>query len=72
MEPLKTLISITGHFILKIFKAMSKMLRLIAAEWEDNFSDTIAKLSDPATLLYKEGPAYVYSILQDELRCGKL
>lgn len=48
------------------------MWRLIAAEWEGNFYDTIAKLSDPATSLYKEGPAYVYSILQDELRRGKL
>ena len=36
------------------------------------FSDTIAKLSDPATSLYKESAAYVYSILQDELRRGKL
>lgn len=35
-------------------------------------SDTIQKLSDPATALYKEGPAYVYSFLQDELKTGKL
>lgn len=34
-------------------------------------SDTFRKLSDPATPLYKEGPAYVYSFLQDELRNGK-
>ena len=35
-------------------------------------SDTIQKLSDPATGLYKERPAYVYSFLQDELIRGKL
>ena len=35
-------------------------------------SDTLQKLSDSATGLYKEGPAYVYSFLQDELRRGKL
>ena len=35
-------------------------------------SDTIQKLSDPATGHYKEGPAYVYSFLQDELLRGKL
>ena len=34
-------------------------------------SDTFRKLSDQATALYKEGPAYVYSFLQDELRNGK-
>ena len=30
------------------------------------------KLSDPATALYKEGPAYIYSYLKDELGRGKL
>ncbi|MBP5539473.1 MAG: hypothetical protein J6X69_06590 [Bacteroidales bacterium] len=30
------------------------------------------KLSDPDTGLYKEGPAYVYSFLKDELGLGKL
>lgn len=34
-------------------------------------SDTFRKLSDPATALYKEGPAYVYSFLKDELKNGK-
>lgn len=35
-------------------------------------SDTFQKLSDPTTALYKEGPAYVYSFLNDELRKGKI
>ena len=30
------------------------------------------KLSDPDTGLYKEGPAYVYSFLKDELALGRL
>lgn len=30
------------------------------------------KLSDPNTGLYKEGPAYVYSFLKDELALGRL
>ena len=30
------------------------------------------KLSDPATGLFKEGPAYVYSYLKDELEKGKI
>ncbi len=30
------------------------------------------KLSDPETGLYKEGPAYVYSFLKDELALGRL
>lgn len=35
-------------------------------------SEIFLKLSDPATALYKEGPAYIYSYLKDELRNGKL
>ena len=34
-------------------------------------SEIFQKLSDPATLLYKEGPAYIYSFLKDELEKGK-
>lgn len=30
------------------------------------------KFSDPDTGLYKEGPAYVYSFLKDELALGRL
>ncbi len=35
-------------------------------------SEIFQKLSDPATTLYKEGPAYIYSYLKDELGKGKL
>ena len=35
-------------------------------------SEIFQKLSDPATLLYKEGPAYIYSFLKDELEKGML
>ena len=35
-------------------------------------SEILQKLSDPATALYKEGPAYIYSYLKDELGKGKL
>jgi len=35
-------------------------------------SDLFEKLSDPDTGLYKEGPAYVYSFLKDELSMGRL
>ncbi len=35
-------------------------------------SEIFQKLSDPATALYKEGTAYVYSFLKDELGKGKL
>lgn len=35
-------------------------------------SEIFQKLSDPATALYKEGPAYIYSYLKDELGKGKL
>ena len=35
-------------------------------------SEIFRKLSDPATGLYKEGPAYVYSFLKDELGKGKI
>ena len=34
-------------------------------------SDIFQKLSDPATALYKEGPAYIYSYLKEELGKGK-
>jgi hypothetical protein len=35
-------------------------------------SEIFQKLSDPATALYKEGPAYIYSYLKDELANGKI
>lgn len=35
-------------------------------------SEIFQKLSDPATALYKEGPAYIYSFLKDELGKEKL
>lgn len=35
-------------------------------------SDTFAKLSDEATGLYIESSAYVYDILQTELKMGKI
>ena len=35
-------------------------------------SEIFQKLSDPATGLFKEGPAYVYSYLKDELEKGKI
>ena len=35
-------------------------------------SEIFRKLSDPATGLYTEGPAYVYSFLKDELGKGKI
>lgn len=35
-------------------------------------SELFQKLSDPATSLFKEGPAYVYSYLKDELGNGKI
>ena len=35
-------------------------------------SEIFQKLSDPATGLFKEGPAYIYSYLKDELRKGKI
>jgi len=35
-------------------------------------SEIFQKLSDPATGLFKEGPAYVYSFLKDELGKGKI
>ncbi len=35
-------------------------------------SEIFQKLSDPATALYKEGPAYIYSYLKDEIEKGKL
>lgn len=35
-------------------------------------SEIFQKLSDPATALYKEGPAYIYSYLKDELAKGKI
>jgi len=35
-------------------------------------SDVFLKLSDPATALYKEGPAYIYSFLKEELEKGKI
>lgn len=35
-------------------------------------SEIYEKLSDPATALYKEGPAYIYSYLMDELGKGKI
>ena len=35
-------------------------------------SEIFQKLSDPATGLFKEGPAYVYSYLKDELAKGKI
>lgn len=34
-------------------------------------SDVFQKLSDPATALFKEGPAYIYSFLREELEKGK-
>lgn len=34
-------------------------------------SEIFQKLSDPATALYKEGPAYIYSFLKEELEKGK-
>lgn len=35
-------------------------------------SEIFQKLSDPATGLFKEGPAYIYSYLKDELGKGKI
>lgn len=35
-------------------------------------SDLFEKLSNPATGLYKQGPAYVYSYLKEELANGKI
>lgn len=35
-------------------------------------SEIFQKLSDPATGLYKEGPAYIYSYLKDELGKGRI
>lgn len=35
-------------------------------------SDFYQKLSDPDTGLYKEGPAYTYSFLKDEIEKGRL
>lgn len=35
-------------------------------------SETFAKLEDPKTGLYIESPAYIYDLLQSELRYGKL
>ncbi len=35
-------------------------------------SEIFRKLSDPATALFKEGPAYIYSYLKDELSKGKI
>lgn len=35
-------------------------------------SETFAKLSDEATGLYIESSAYVYEILKDELKYGRL
>ena len=35
-------------------------------------SELFQKLSDPATGLFKEGPAYIYSYLKDELGKGKI
>ena len=35
-------------------------------------SSLFEKLSDPYTGLYKQGPAYVYSFLKEELANGKL
>ena len=35
-------------------------------------SEIFRKLSDPATALFKEGPAYIYSYLKDELEKGKI
>ena len=35
-------------------------------------SEIFQKLSDPATGLFKEGPAYIYSYLKDEIGKGKI
>ena len=35
-------------------------------------SDLFEKLSNPATGLYKQGPAYVYSYLKEELENGRI
>ena len=35
-------------------------------------SEIFQKLSDPATGLFKEGPAYIYSYLKDERGKGKI
>ena len=35
-------------------------------------SETFEKLCDRKTDMYIESPAYVYSIFQEELRCGTL
>lgn len=35
-------------------------------------SEIFQKLSEPATGLFKEGPAYIYSYLKDELGKGKI
>ena len=35
-------------------------------------SEIFQKLSDPATGLFKEGPAYIYSYLKDELGKGRI
>lgn len=35
-------------------------------------SETFAKLSDEATGLYIESSSYVYEILKNELKCGKI
>ena len=35
-------------------------------------SEIFQKISDPATALYKEGPAYIYSYLKEELAKGKI
>lgn len=45
---------------------------LLTALKEFYNSETFAKLSDEATGLYIESSAYVYEILKEELRYGKI
>lgn len=61
---------ITTNIILYLME--DKGYDLYTALKEFYNSETFAKLSDEATELYIEGPTYVYNVLKDEMKYGKL